>query len=106
ITTIPTKRMITESFKNWRGMQQSGGRRIKRSIFIDQQSVHFLDGDEYRRLLRFSLLAEYLMNKRREIDDWNARLEERGKEAVNTRRVTNIGTLRAYVDLYLRNHPG
>ena len=106
ITTIPTKRMISESFKNFRGMQQSGGRRIKRSIFLDQQSVSFLSEEEYQRLLRFNLLTDYLTNKRREIDEWNTKLAERGKEAFNTRRVTNIGTLRAYIERYLRNHPG
>lgn len=106
ITTIPTKRMISESFKNWRGMQQSGGRRIKRSIYLDQQSVHFLDETECQRLYRFNLLEEYMTSKRREIDEWNAKLQERGQEPVNTRRVTNIGTFRAYLERYLRSHPG
>jgi miniconductance mechanosensitive channel len=98
--------MISESFKNWRGMQQSGGRRIKRSIFIDQQSVHFLADHEYLHLLRFNLLEEYLTAKRNEIDEWNTRLEEHGRERLNMRRVTNIGTLRAYVERYLRKHSG
>lgn len=106
ITNIPTKRFISDSFKNWRGMQESGGRRIKRSLFLDQQSVHFLSGDECARLHRFNLLDEYLTEKRREIDAWNAKLEERGKEPVNTRRITNIGSFRAYVEHYLRSHGG
>lgn len=106
ITNIPTKRFISDSFKNWRGMQQSGGRRIMRSLYLDQQSVHFLDPDECEHLHRFNLLDDYLTDKRREIDEWNAKLEERGKEPVNTRRITNIGSFRAYVERYLRSHSG
>ena len=106
ITNIPTKRFISDSFKNWRGMQQSGGRRIMRSLYLDQQSVHFLDPEECEHLHRFNLLDDYLTDKRREIDEWNAKLEERGKEPVNTRRITNIGSFRAYVERYLRSHSG
>lgn len=105
ITTIPTKRLISESFKNWRGMVESGGRRIKRSLFLDQQSVHFLSDSEFEHLRRFRLLDDYLERKQREIDDWNARLAESGMEPVNTRRLTNIGCFRAYVERYLRSHP-
>ena len=106
ISNIPTKRFISDSFKNWRGMQESGGRRIKRSLYIDQQSVHFLCEDECMHLHRFNLLDDYLTDKRREIDAWNAKLEERGKEPVNTRRITNIGSFRVYVERYLRSHGG
>jgi miniconductance mechanosensitive channel len=106
ITTIPTKRMITESFKNWRGMQQSGGRRIKRSIFLDQQSVRFLDDVECKRLQRFNLLDAYLHSKVQEIEEWNHNLAERGRDEVNRRRVTNLGTFRAYMERYLRNNAG
>lgn len=106
ITSIPTKRFITDSFKNWRGMQESGGRRIKRSLMIDQQSVHFLNDDEKKHLRRFRLLKDYLEEKQQEIDAWNAQLQEQGKEPVNTRRITNLGTFRAYVNHYLRNHAG
>ncbi|RMH97207.1 mechanosensitive ion channel family protein [Stutzerimonas nitrititolerans] len=106
ITSIPTKRFISDSFKNWRGMQESGGRRIKRSLFLDQQSVHFLSEEECKHLHRFSLLEDYLAEKQRDIDTWNTRLAERGQEPVNTRRITNIGTFRAYVERYVRSHPG
>ena len=106
ITTIPTKRFISDSFKNWRGMQESGGRRIKRSLLLDEQSIHFLEPEERQRLRRFNLLQDYLASKQREIDEWNAKLAEAGQEPVNTRRITNIGTFRAYVDRYLRSHPG
>ena len=106
ITTIPTKRLISEPFKNWRGMQESGGRRIKRSIMLDQQSVHFIDKDETAHLCRFRLLKDYMSEKQGEIEAWNRELLEQGKEPVNTRRITNIGTFRAYVERYLRSHPG
>lgn len=106
ITTIPTKRLITESFKNWRGMRESGGRRIKRALYLDQTSVHFLTPEERTRLRRFFLLDDYLRSKEQELAEWNARLAEYGREPVNMRRVTNIGTFRAYVERYLRNHPG
>ncbi|MEJ6656395.1 MAG: mechanosensitive ion channel family protein [Pseudomonas sp.] len=106
ITTIPTKRLISDPFKNWRGMQESGGRRIKRSIMLDQQSVHFLDNEECQHLHRFRLLDDYLKEKQADIDKWNKQLQQQGQEPVNTRRITNIGTFRAYVDRYLRSHPG
>lgn len=106
ITTIPTKRFISDPFKNWRGMQESGGRRIKRSIVLDQNSVHFLSPEEIQHLHRFNLLDEYLTEKEQEIADWNQKLAEAGKEPVNTRRITNIGSFRAYVERYLRSHSG
>ncbi|KFZ30462.1 mechanosensitive ion channel protein MscS [Pseudidiomarina salinarum] len=105
ITFIPTKRFISDSFKNWRGMQQSGGRRIKRSLWLDQQSVHFLSEEERKALYRFRLLRSYLNDKQEEIDKWNQQLEEAGKEPVNTRRISNIGSFRAYIREYLSNHP-
>lgn len=106
ITTIPTKRLISDPFKNWRGMQESGGRRIKRSILLNQESVHFLDESERKHLHKFRLLKDYLDDKQQEIDDWNRKLQESGSEPVNTRRITNIGTFRAYVLRYLKSHPG
>ena len=106
ITTIPTKRLITDSFKNWRGMQQSGGRRIKRSLYLDQQSVRFLEEDEILKLRYFNLLEEYLDNKLADIGKWNALLPAQKQNSVNIRRLTNIGTFRAYIERYLRHHPG
>jgi len=106
VTTIPTKRLIAESFKNWRGMQESGGRRIKRSLYLNQNSVHFLSAEEQEQLYRFALLRDYLDGKTTELDDWNAKLREQGLDPVNSRQVTNIGTFRAYVERYLRQHPG
>ncbi|WP_432769315.1 MAG: mechanosensitive ion channel [Sphingopyxis sp.] len=102
ITTIPTHRLISESFKNWRGMAESGGRRIKRSVFIDQNDIRFLTVEEKDRLRRFQLLHAYLGHKQDEIGEWNAAIEKAGRDLVNTRRVTSIGTFRAYVVEYLR----
>lgn len=104
VTTIPTKRFISDSFKNWRGMTEAGGRRIKRSLYLDQSSIGFLSPQEQERLRRFMLLDDYLEHKNQEITAWNQKLAEYGKYPGNTRRVTNIGTFRAYVEQYLRNH--
>lgn len=106
ITTIPTKRLISDSFRNWRGMSESGGRRIKRSLYLDQQSVHFLSDEECHRLNRFALLDSYLPAKEAELEAWNASLPSGKADRVNHRRVTNLGTFRAYVERYLRSHPG
>jgi len=104
ITTIPTKKFLSESFKNWRGMAESGGRRIKRSIFLDQNNVHFLTEEEVAHLRKFSLLREYLCCKEQEIGEWNNQCCD--ADPVNLRRITNLGTFRAYVTQYLKNHPG
>lgn len=105
ITTIPTKKLVTESFRNWRGMQESGGRRIKRSIFLDQHSVHFLDAKGLERLGQFGLLDDYLAAKQEELGQWNQRVAADHPEPVNARRMTNLGTFRVYVERYLRSHP-
>jgi miniconductance mechanosensitive channel len=105
ITTIPTWRMINESYKNWRGMQESGGRRIKRALLIDQTSARFLTEAERDRMRRFLLIDDYLADKSAEMADWNAKLVEAGRDPVNMRRSTNIGAFRAYVQNYLENHP-
>jgi len=99
ITTIPTHRLISESFKNWRGMSESGGRRIKRSLMLDQNSVRFLNDDQIAELRRFSLLRSYLDGKLDEIAAANRRV----KAPINARRLTNVGTFRAYVLAYLQN---
>ncbi len=104
ISTIPTHRLISESFKNWRGMSESGGRRIKRSLFLDQNGVRFLTADEKQKLRRFQLLDAYLGRKQEELGEWNAALEKAGRDPINERNVTNIGTFRAYMVEYLRAH--
>lgn len=105
ITTIPTKRLISDSFKNWRGMQDAGGRRIKRSLFIDQTTITFLSQDQRNALQKLASLKDYLQSKQTEIDDWNRQLIAQGKDPMNSRQMTNIGTFRAYVQSYLRHHP-
>ncbi|QEE12497.1 mechanosensitive ion channel family protein [Bartonella krasnovii] len=104
ITSVPIRKLVTDPFKNWRGMQESGGRRIKRSLFIDQSSIHFLTEEEQKYLSRFNLLENYFTQKRAEIDQWNAQLDRNRDVVANTRRLTNIGTFRAYVFAYLQQH--
>lgn len=106
ITTIPTHRLISDSFKNWRGMQEAGGRRIKRSINIDLNSIRFLSEDEIDRFRSFALLRDYLEFKHDELKAYNEAINASQAPEVNLRRLTNIGTLRAYISGYLRNHPG
>ncbi len=105
ITTIPTHKLISDSFRNWRGMSESGGRRIKRSLVIDLQSIRFLERDEVEHFRRFALLRDYIARKETELADYNAALDLPVDDDVNTRRLTNLGTFRAYVFNYLRNHP-
>jgi miniconductance mechanosensitive channel len=105
ITTIPIRRLVTDPFKNYRGMQESGGRRIKRAINIDQSSIRFMTQDELDRLASIGLLENYLKKKREEIAQWNASLGDKASVPANTRRSTNIGIFRAYAEAYLRNHP-
>ena len=104
IVTVPMRKLIEESFTNWRGMFESGGRRIKRSIHIDQRSIRFLSDEEIKRLEQFVLLNDYLDEKQHEIADWNAQLAARGATPINGRRITNIGTFRIYVEKYLRSN--
>lgn len=104
ITTIPTWRMISESFRNWRGMQQAGGRRIKRTLSIDAGSVGFLDDAEVARMGKLQLLGPYLAEKQREIQSANDALGVAAGVPANTRRLTNIGTFRAYALAYLQAH--
>tara|TARA_R110002020_G_scaffold15245_6_gene54365 strand:+ start:3343 stop:4653 length:1311 start_codon:yes stop_codon:yes gene_type:complete len=104
ITTIPTHTLIADSFKNWRGMSESGGRRIKRALPIDQGTVRYLSNEEREDLSRFVLLQPYLEKKASELAEWNA--QRQGKAPVNLRRLTNLGTFRAYAHAYLQAHKG
>ena len=105
ITTIPTHRLITDSFKNWRGMSQAGGRRIKRPLYIDVSTIRMLTDDEIEHFTRFALLKDYVKNKEQELADYNAGLATEVDAEVNRRRLTNVGTFRAYAYNYLKNHP-
>ncbi|WP_336276515.1 mechanosensitive ion channel family protein [Bartonella sp. CB178] len=104
ITTVPIRKLVTNSFKNWRGMQESGGRRIKRSLFIDQLSIRFHTEEEQEYLSRFNLLEHYLAQKIPQISEWNAQLDKNRDVPANTRRLTNIGTFRAYILAYIEKH--
>ncbi len=105
IVTVPTWKLIGESFQNWRGMTESGGRRIKRELFVDAACVRFLDEAELERFGKVHLLKAYLERKREDIRRWNEALGEPGKLPVNRRRQTNIGAFRAYAEAYLAAHP-
>ncbi len=105
ITTIPTYALVSESFKNWKGMEESGGRRIKRSINIDMNSVRFLDRDMIEKLGKIKLLKEYIETRQEEIRKYNEENKIDDSVLVNGRRMTNLGTFRAYVERYLKNHP-
>ena len=105
ITAIPTHKLIDQPFKNWRGMQESGGRRIKRSFFIDMNSIRFLAEEDIDRLENFAVLRDYIRQKRRELAEFNKTYVGDPSLIVNSRRLTNVGTLRAYLVTYLRQHP-
>ncbi len=105
ITTIPTYDLISKPFKNWKGMQQSGGRRICRSLFVDQNSIRFLDDEAMARVSKIQVLQDYLQRKEKEVAEHNEQQEVDETSQVNGRRLTNVGTFRAYVEAYLRAHP-
>jgi len=105
IVSIPTWRLMSESFKNWRGMQQSGGRRIKRSLFIDASGVRFIHDDEEQKLTQVRLLTDYINRKQAELKSWNEAQGNVAAMSANRRRMTNIGTFRAYALAYLKSHP-
>lgn len=98
ITTIPTHALVSSSFKNWRGMSESGGRRIKRSLFIDMDSIKFCDEEMLAKFRKIDLLKEYLAIKESEIGQVD-------DNSINNRHQTNIGIFRAYVAAYLKNNP-
>lgn len=101
ITTIPTYKLVSESFTNWRGMQESKGRRIKRSVNIDMNSIHYLTDDEIAVLRQSALLNEYIEGKLKEIDNFNLNQSN----LLDKRRLTNIGTFREYMEAWLSGNP-
>ena len=105
ITTIPTYALINESFKNWRGMSESGGRRIKRSVNIDMSSIRFCNEEMLERFGKIQYISEYIETKKHELEEFNLATKVDNASLVNVRRMTNIGTFRAYVKAYLQNHP-
>ena len=105
ITVIPTYKFMEESFKNWRGMSRSGGRRIKRSIHVDVSSIKFCDQEMLDHYKKFEYLTDYIERKEKEIEEYNLKHNVDDKDSINRRRLTNIGTFRAYMNLYLKKHP-
>lgn len=105
ITTIPTYDLVQNSFKNWRAMEQGGGRRIMKDILINTQSIKFIDKDLYSRLEKIQLLKDYLSKKEKEIEEHNNKNKVDVSSMVNGRRQTNIGAFRAYLTEYLKNNP-
>jgi len=106
ITVIPTYKMIEVGYKNWRGMQESGGRRIKRSIHIDLASIKFCDQEMIDRFKQFDLIRDYLDGKEKEIEQHNKERGLTSGDMVSGRQLTNVGTFRAYIEAYLRQLEG
>ncbi|MBT3294104.1 MAG: mechanosensitive ion channel [Verrucomicrobia bacterium] len=105
ITTVPTYALISDSFKNWRGMSESGGRRIKRAVYIDMTSIGFLAEDAIQKFRKIERLKPYIEQKLGEVADHNKTLAVDESSPINGRRLTNIGTFRAYLVAYLKQHP-
>jgi miniconductance mechanosensitive channel len=105
-TTIPTYSLIADSFQNWRGMQESGGRRIRRSIFVKQNSIKFLTPEKIEELKRIQLVKPYIEHRQREIERHNKRVEADKSVLINGRNQTNFGVFRKYIDTSLRNNTG
>lgn len=107
ISAIPAHRFLEYSFRNWRGMFDSGGRRISRTLHLDMSSIRFLTAEEIARYRRFLLLKGYIEGKERELAEWNAaNVPPDGSDVrANLRMLTNIGTFRAYVTQYVSRHP-
>ncbi len=105
ITTIPTYSLVAESFNNWRGMEESGGRRIKRSINIDMKSIKFCDTALLEKFKKFLLIRDYVIDKQNEITEFNQKRNIDDNDTFNARRQTNLGIFRKYLEAYLSNHP-
>jgi miniconductance mechanosensitive channel len=105
ITTIPTYYLISDSFKNWRGMSQSGGRRIKRAVLIKANSIQFLNPDEIAEFKKIKLVSDYVVERSNEINVHNKKVNADKSVLINGRNLTNFGMFRRYVDEYLKQHP-
>ncbi len=106
ITTIPTYAMISDAFQNWRGMQESDGRRIKRSVHIKQDSIKFLTDEDVEKLKGISIIKPYLEKKQKDIDTYNTKHEVDKITMINGRNLTNFGVFRKYLEEYLQHHSG
>jgi miniconductance mechanosensitive channel len=104
ITTIPTYYLISDSFKNWRGMSESGGRRIKRAIIIKANSIKFVDEDLFQKLKGIQLISDYIEHRQADIDDYNKSNNIDKSLTINGRNQTNFGVFRKYIDEYLHQN--
>jgi miniconductance mechanosensitive channel len=105
VTTVPTSQLTSGSFKNWRFMSGSGGRRIKRSLYVDMDSIRFLSDEDVDRFAKYDLLTDYIDKKRKELDKYNADDVKTPDVISNVRRLTNVGTYRAYMKALLKQSP-
>lgn len=105
LTTIPTYNLIADSFQNWRGMEESPGRRIKRSLYIKQNSIKFVDQKDLEKYEKFTIIAPYLRERQKEIDNFNQTHQFDRSAILNGRNQTNLGVFRKYAETYLRAHP-
>lgn len=106
IVSIPAYALVSDSFKNWRGMMEFGGRRIKRSIYIDVNSIGFCTPDMIEKFKKIRYLEDYMTEKEAEIKEYNKRYSEDSNLLINGRHMTNIGTFRIYITEYLNHHSG
>ncbi len=106
ITTIPPYALVSDSFQNWRGMQDNGGRRLKRSVFIKQSSIRFIGNGELSRFMKIQTVASYIGSRANEIDSYNTQTGADKSLAINGRNLTNMGLYRIYIQNYLQSHPG
>ncbi|MCA0931908.1 mechanosensitive ion channel family protein [Lutimonas saemankumensis] len=104
ITTIPTYALISDSFKNWRGMENSGGRRIKRAVVIKQSSIKYLNKEEINDLKKIEIIADYIKTRSADIDDFNSKNKVDKSVLINGRNLTNIGLFRKFVESYVERH--
>lgn len=105
ISTIPTYALISESFQNWKGMEESKGRRIARSVYIDIKSAKFCTAEMLDKFKRIKLIRDYIIEKQEEIEKYNKELEIDDNDRVSRRNLTNVGVFRRYIEIYLDNHP-
>jgi miniconductance mechanosensitive channel len=106
LVVVPTYKLLEDSFKNWRGMQESGGRRIKRAILIDQATVEFCNEAMLERFKNIRLIKDYVEERSKEIEEYNRKEGiDAASSPVNGRRMTNLGTFRVYIEEYLKHHP-
>lgn len=104
ITTIPTYALISDSFQNWRGMEESGGRRIKRALIIKQESIKYLTPSAIQNLEKIDLISTYIKDRQKDIDNYNKENSANKEIAINGRNLTNIGVFRKYMETYAKNH--